>query len=176
MNPASEHAAVVVGALIAVLLQIALAPNIAIFSAMPNFLLAYVMVVAIARPHAPALTLAFVLGLVANLIGSGPVGSLAFLFVLMAFLASRAFLVLDNDTLFMPLALLAVSALLIELLYSAFLVGLAIDVSPLDAFVYRALPCALYDCVASLIMYPLVTRFVMAPPATPGSMESPRLR
>lgn len=176
MSSMSEHTAEIVGAVIVVLLQIIVAPNIALFSAMPNFLLAYAMVVAIVRPHAPALVLAFVLGLAANLFGSGPVGSLAFLFVLMTFLASRAFLVLDNDTLFMPLAVFAVSALLIELLYAAFLLGLGVDASALDAFVYRALPCALYDCVVGLIMYPLVVRFVVAPPAAPGSLESPRLR
>jgi len=30
----------------------------------------------------------------------------------------------------------------------------------LDAFVYRSLPCALYDCVLGLVMYPLCVRFM----------------
>lgn len=43
----SELLPVVVGAVAALLLQIVLAPNIAVFSAMPNFLVVYVLVVGV---------------------------------------------------------------------------------------------------------------------------------
>ena len=51
MGPERSNAVVAVGAVVAVLLQIVVAPNIALFSAQPNFLLAYVLVVAIVRPN-----------------------------------------------------------------------------------------------------------------------------
>ena len=99
MNLGREGVVIAVGAVVALLLQIVVAPNIALFSAQPNFLLAYVLVVAIARPLDAGSVLPFALGLVCDLLGSGPVGGYAFLFVIVSFIASRAFSVLGNDTL-----------------------------------------------------------------------------
>ena len=163
------------GAVIAVLLQVVVAPNIALASALPNFVLAYALVLAVVRPDRTGPVLAFVLGLVFDLLGSGPVGAMAFLLVLVTFLASRAFSVLDNDTLFMPLVILVVSTLVVE----AFLCGVPdgdgiLRRSPRRLSVPRALPCALYDCVVALVMFPLALRFLASrDPQQPGK---PRLR
>ena len=56
----------------------------------------------------------FVLGLVFDLVSGGPVGAMAFLLVLMTFLAARAFAVLDNDTLFMPLVIFVAATVLVD--------------------------------------------------------------
>ena len=174
MNLGREGIVIAVGAVVALLLQIVVAPNIALFSAQPNFLLAYVLVVAIARPLDAGSALPFALGLVCDLLGSGPVGGYAFLFVIVSFIASRAFSVLDNDTLFMPLVIFVAATVLVEALYAAFLLALGFDASALDVFLYRALPCALYDCVIGLVLYPLAARVLAgAAPAQPGT---PRLR
>lgn len=174
MNLGREGIVIAVGAVVALLLQIVVAPNIALFSAQPNFLLAYVLVVAIARPLDAGSALPFALGLVCDLLGSGPVGGYAFLFVIVSFIASRAFSVLDNDTLFMPLVILVVSTLVVELFYAVFLMGTGFSAGPLDVFLYRALPCALYDCVVALVMFPLALRFLASrDPQQPGK---PRLR
>ena len=169
MNVTRDGIAVAVGAVVAVLLQVVVAPNIALFGAMPNFVVAYALLVAIVRPMAAGPVMPFVLGLVFDLVSGGPVGAMAFLLVLMTFLAARAFAVLDNDTLFMPLAIFVACALL-----AAFLLALGFDASALDVFLYRALPCALYDCVIGLVLYPLAARVLAgAAPAQPGT---PRLR
>ena len=160
MDDARATAALAVGAVFAVLLQVMLAPNIAITQALPNFTAAYVLAVAVACPERAGSVLAFALGLAFDFMGAGPLGAMSFLLVLASFLASRAFSALDNDTLFIPLFVLAVSLLVVELAYGAFLVGTGSAASVLDAFVFRALPCTLYDCVAALAMYPLVVRFV----------------
>ncbi len=157
-----ESIMVLIGAAIACIAQIIIAPNIAIFSAMPNFILAYVLVVAIVRPRPSVYVLAFVLGLVYDLIGYGPVGLMAFLLVLAAFATSRAFVVLNNDTLFMPITIFVVAAFAVELLYGVFMLGFGVAASPVEALVYRALPCALYDCVFGLIFYPIALR-ILAP-------------
>lgn len=172
MNITRENIVVALGAVVAVLLQLALAPNIALFSAMPNFVVIYALLVAIVRPGSSGSVLPFVLGLVYDLLSGGPLGGMAFLLVLFSFLASRAFLVLDNDTLFMPLAVFSGAVLLIEMLYGGFLLALGFDASFMDMFLYRALPCALYDCVIGLILYPLASRVLAdAAPAQPGSMR-----
>ena len=54
------------------------------------------------------------------------------------------------------------------------LLALGFDAGALDVFLYRALPCALYDCVIGLVLYPLAARVLAgAAPAQPGT---PRLR
>lgn len=159
---------VLVGAVVAVLLQIVIAPNIAISGAMPNFLLIFTMIVAIACPREGGVVLPFVLGLLFDLMGGGPVGAMAFLMTLFSFLASRAFSVLDNENLFMPFVTLAVSMLVVELLYGVFLVWFGVDVPLSEAFLYRGLPCALYDAVVSLILYPLMSRFLASAPQQSG--------
>lgn len=174
MNVTRENIIVIVGAVVAVLLQIIVAPNIAIFSIMPNFIMAFVLVVAMVRPREEGPVLPFVLGLTADLLGGGPVGGMAFLFVLVSFLASRAFLLLDNDTLFMPLAFVVISSLVVEMLYAALLMALGLSVSPLDAFLLRGLPCALYDSVVGLVLYPILLPLLAG--ASQPQPGTPRLR
>lgn len=169
MDDTRSAVSIAVGAVVAVLLQLVLAPNIAVFGALPNFVLAYVLVMAVVRPDRTGPVLAFVLGLVFDLLGTGPVGAMAFLLTLASLLASRAFFSLDNDTLFIPVFILVVSFLVVELFYGAFLVGTG-SASVLEAFAYRAVPCALYDCAAALVTYPLVSRFV----ANPDNQKRPQ--
>ena len=166
MNLGREGIVIAVGAVVALLLQIVVAPNIALFSAQPNFLLAYVLVVAIARPLDAGSALPFALG---------PVGGYAFLFVIVSFIASRAFSVLDNDTLFMPVTIFVVATFAAEMLYGALLIGLGLSASPVDAFLYRALPCTLYDCVVGLVLYPIIAR-LLASGAQDRGPRTPRLR
>ena len=78
----------VVGAIAAFVLQIALAPAVALFSAQPNFLLAYALVVAIVIPTEAGPVLPFVMGLLYDLTGTGPVGGMALLLVIACFLAT----------------------------------------------------------------------------------------
>lgn len=163
--------ACVVGAVIAVVLQIVVAPNIALFGAMPNFLLCFAVVASIARAQSCGLAMPFVLGLLFDLLGGGPVGACALLLVVASFVASRAYLLLDNDTLFIPLALVVGSMFAVELLYGVLLMTCGLAVSPLEALVYRALPCAVYNCVFALVMYPIAMRFLA--PRAPQQPSSP---
>ena len=119
--------------------------------------------------------LPFALGLLFDLLGTGPVGGMALLFTLASLAASRAFAVLDNDTLFMPLAILVAASFAVEMLYGILLVALGSPVGLADAFFYRALPCALYDCVVALVLYPLVVRLVSGAAQDRGP-RTPRLR
>lgn len=157
-----------IGAVAAVLLQLVLAPNIAIFGAVPNFMLAFVLVLAIVRGEQAGCALPFVLGMLFDLIGGGPVGAMAFLLVLASFAVSRVFSVINNDTLFMPLTVLVVATLLVEAFYGVFLIWFGYDVSALRAFLYRGLPCALYDSVIGLLLYPLAMRFMSGQSQQPG--------
>ena len=96
------------GAVLVVLLQVLVAPHIALSSCVPNFLVAFAMVLSVTRRRAYGCVLPFVLGLLFDLMSGGPVGAMAFSLTLVSMFASRAFLVLDNDTLFMPVIIMAV--------------------------------------------------------------------
>lgn len=171
-----ESVPVLIGALIAVVAQIVLAPNIALFSAMPNFLVTYVLLIAMVRPGSGLYPLAFVLGLVSDLLGYGPVGAMPFLLLIASLAVSRAFAVMNNDTVFVPLVLFIVADFAVEMLYGGFLVGLGLAGSVGDAFLYRALPCALYESVCGLLLYPLAHRFLGQPSSASMDAVSPRLR
>lgn len=161
----------VIGAIVAVVLQIALAPNIALFGVVPNFIMAYALAVAVACPGQAGPVFFFVLGLLFDLFGSGPVGAMAFLLVAVCALARRAFLVLDNDTLFMPLFLVAACTFVIEIAYALIMLAFGISTGILEALAFRALPCAVYSGLIGLVFYPIAVRFLSQPiqqqPGTP---------
>lgn len=174
MEITRETVAGIVGAIVAVLLQIVVAPSIALFAAVPNFIAVFCVVRAVTCPARSGVVLPLVLGLAFDLIGGGPVGGMAFVLVLVTFLASRAYLVLNNDTLFMPAAILLVAIMLAETLYGLVVVACGAGVSFADAFLYRALPCMLYDCVIGLLFYPIATRVLTEKPL--GAPGTPVLR
>lgn len=158
MELSRENVMGVVGALVAVLLQVIVAPAITLFAAVPNFIAVYCVVRAVACPAQSGVLLPFVLGLLFDLIGGGPVGAMAFVLVLVTFFSSRLYEALNNDTLFMPAAILLVSIMLVETLYGLMAVATGAGVPFGEAFLYRALPCMLYDCVIALLFYPIAVR------------------
>lgn len=172
MTDGRERIALVVGAGIALALQLMLAPAMAIGPAQPNFIAVYCLAVAVARPAEAGAVLPFALGMAYDLIGGGPVGAMALVLVLVTVVASRAMGALNNDTLFMPLAILVASLLIAQVLYGALCLACGAGGSMADALVWRALPCALYDAVAGLIVYPLAARFLVGQPLQhPGSSQ-----
>ncbi len=156
----------IVGAVIVVVLQIVVAPYIAMGPAVPDFIVGYVVAVCLAR-STPAPILAFVLGMIDGLLGQGPLGAMAFLLLLAAFFVTRVYLAFNNDTLFMPLVFIGVAVLLIEVCYGLLMVGTSVSASVGDALIYRALPCALYDFVVSAITYVIALRIYGRPERSP---------
>ena len=116
MELSRETVAGVIGAVIAVLLQITVAPAITLFEAVPNFIVAFCIVRAVATPASSGSVMPLVLGLLFDLMGGGPVGGMAFVLVLVTFLASRLFMALNNDTLFMPVAIMLACIMLVEVM------------------------------------------------------------
>lgn len=154
-----DRIAIIVGAVLAVILQFALAPYIAIASAMPNFMLAFVLIVAVSRPHSFSAVLPFVLGLLYDLMTGGPVGAMAFSLTAFSYLTARLYALFENDTLFMPLAMLALGALLVELSYGVFLLMFGYNAGLFEALAYRTFPCFVYDLVVSVVLYLFTSRF-----------------
>ena len=178
MELTRENVAALIGAVVAVLLQIMVAPAIALFSAIPNFIVAFCVVRAVAAPctapYQAGSLIPLALGLVFDLVGGGPVGGMAFVLVLVTFFASRLFAALNNDTLFMPVTIILVSTMLVEVLYGLVVVACGAGVSFGEALLYRVLPCMLYDCVIGLLLYPIAIRVLVEKPL--GQPGTPVLR
>ena len=161
-----ENIFIIIGGVLVVLLQIILAPYIAIVYATPNFMLAYAVAVAVVRPNSTRMAvLAFCMGLLYNLLVGGPVGALAVALILTCMLAGRAMTMLDNGTSFMPLTILALAVLVTELLYG-FMMCLSTGISLGDAMLFRAAPCFIYDAVLGLVMYFIMKRLAAEPDGT----------
>ena len=142
-----EPVLLVVGAVVAVVLQIVLAPNLVILGAMPDLVLVYVGIAAMLLRRDSVLVMAFFAGLAMDLVGTSTVG------------------VCGNDTLGASFAISMGCFLLVEVLYAGFYI-LSVDVSVIEALGQRALPCALYDCAMALIVLPITTyMFAAAAPS-----------
>lgn len=145
---------------LAVVLQIVLAPAMTINAAMPNFIAVYVLCAALCNASSRPVMLAFVLGLIFDLIGSGPVGAMAFCLILATALASAVFRNMSNDSWLTAMIIIVVSCLIIELLYGIIMLLVGAGDGFGSALIHRILPCTLYDCVIAAFMYPIVSRLV----------------
>lgn len=156
----AERIFVMVGALAAIALQLFVAPYIAIASAVPNFVVAFAVVVAVCAPQSYGCLLPFVLGLVFDLIGGGPVGAMAFSLTLFTFLLARYVDHASNDSLFMSLAFIALGVLLVDLSYGVFLLLFGYNANLFEALAFRIAPCFAYDLVLSFLLCPFAKRFL----------------
>lgn len=169
-----ERIFIVVGSIVVVLLQLLVAPYIGVFFAVPNFLLAFAVALAVVRAQSFGCILPFVLGLVFDIVGGGPLGAMACALTVSCVLASRLFTHVDNDSLFMALAVVALGVLVAEVLYAVIMLLLGYPGSFGGVLVYRVVPCFLYDLVVSFVMYAVAVRF--GRPATAVRTELTILR
>lgn len=149
---------------VAVLLQIVVAPILTLFSIVPNFIVAFAMVLAILRPSDSTYLYMFVLGLVADLLAQTPVGLSSLLLLLAAFVLRHAFEVLDASTPVMPLISLGAGLLAFELLFAIVLLITGYNGSVVDLLLFRALPSALFAALIGALFYLVMRRFPMAQP------------
>ena len=147
-----------IGAVVAVVLQVMLAPNIAILGAQPNFILVYVITVAMIHQGDASTWFAFLLGFLYDMLTTQPIGVMAALLIVVTFVSSRVFNMLNNDTVWVPMIVAMFGSLVVEILYALVWVVVGGGAGMADALLLRALPCALYDCAMVLIVLPLGRR------------------
>jgi len=145
---ASEHMIVIVGSVAALVLQLFLAPYIALFSIVPNFLIAFAMAIAIIRSSSYGCVMPFVLGLAFDFISGAPLGAMALSLMVASVVASSCFTRFNND-----------SVIMAEVLYGFVIIATGYQASLSGAFLFRMLPCFLYDFALSLVLYCILRRF-----------------
>lgn len=154
-----QRATMVVGAVVAVLLQVLLAPHIAIGYGIPSFPVVLCIVAAIMNPRFYSCLLPFAMGLAFDLVSGGPLGAMAFSLTAFSMGAAWFYERVNNDTVFMAVVNLAIGLLLVELCYGIFLLFFGYGTNPFEAFALRILPCFLYDLVLAVALYLIINRF-----------------
>lgn len=154
-----ERIVIGVAAFVAVLLQVLLAPHIAIGYALPNFMVAICLVAAILRHEFSNPVLPFALGLIFDFASGGPVGAMALSLTITTTFGSWLYERVKNDTAFMAISVLALSVFVTELIYGVVFLLFGYPAGVLEAFVYRMLPCFAYDFVIALALYAFLSRF-----------------
>lgn len=155
----TDRIAAVVGAFVAFLLQVFLAPHIAIAGIVPNFMAAYCLAIAVARGRLAGLLLPFVVGLVFDLLSGGPVGAMAFSLTAVSAFGSWLVRRANNDTSFMGALVLALSVLVLEVIFGLFYLLFGYSAGFFEALAYRMLPCFLYDFLIALAVFMVGLRF-----------------
>ena len=149
----SDRIALPVTIVIALVLQVLVAPLFPIGSAVPSFLAPFVIVLAILRNPDSCYGYAFVVGLVADLLTSTPVGLTSLLLLLASALLGRLFEVLDKSTIVMPAIAIVITCLVMEVVKLVVLLLIGYQGSPLDFFLQACLPSAIANSVIGIVYY-----------------------
>jgi len=155
-----EHVIAIVGALLAVVLQVLVAPHMAVGAVVPNLVVVFTLQVAVVRSRTFGCLMPFIMGLCYDLLSGGALGSMAFSLTLFSVAAAWLFSAVDNDTLFMPIIVMVAGIFLVEFSYGVFMLILGYNAGLVEAFAYRIGPVFLYDSIIALITYPLARRLL----------------
>jgi rod shape-determining protein MreD len=153
-----------ISAVIVVLLQIIVAPVITIYSIVPNFIVAFIIVLSIVRREDTTYMYAFVLGILSDLFTQVPLGLTPLLMLLLSFALSRTFEVLDKSSFVMVLVSCAVALLIYELLVVIVMLVLGYNAGFFELLVARVLPAVVFNFILCAILY-LVARKLLAAPS-----------
>lgn len=148
-----------VSAAIIVLLQIVIAPLISIYSVVPNFIVSFVIVLSIVRREDTTYLYAFVLGLISDLLSTVPFGLTPLLLLLISFVLSRVFEVLDKSSFAMVIASCAVVLLLYQLIVLIVQLVLGYPAGFFELLVARALPATVFNLIICAILYFVARKF-----------------
>jgi rod shape-determining protein MreD len=161
----------VAGALVAFLLQLMVAPNIAILDAVPNFVLGFVILNAMRCGSVRSTLLGFLLGLLYDLIAQGPLGIMSFVGALVGYGAGSLGRDLVSQAWPVRALALLLAALVGELLHAALLALLGYDPDFLLSLGMRVVPGALYLGVFGLVTFLLMHLVEERGRKNPGALK-----
>ena len=162
--------------LVALLAQIIIAPNIRVASTVPDLVLIVVIIQAIRFPQAPATIFGFSLGLLFDLISSGPFGLMALILTLLSLVVSSLNKGTFTEHWVVELLLMVVASLFGELLYGVVTALVNPDLNFINSLFYIVLPTTLYDALLGLIILLIIrllgdrNRGSMRPGARPSHL------
>jgi rod shape-determining protein MreD len=148
----------VVGSLLTFILQVTVAPNIAILDVVPNFILGFVILNAMFSNTIRSSLTGFILGLLFDLTTQGPLGALSFVLAIVGYSVSSLNKELFSGSWQVQAFFLLGAAFFGELFYAVLLSVIGYDSDFLLSLGMRVLPGTLYDALFGLIVFPLMQR------------------
>lgn len=145
-----------------VVIQIVFAPILNIFSVVPSFIVAFVLVLSVLRRPDSTYIYAFVLGLIADLLSQTPVGLTSLLLLAITFVMSRVFEVLDDTTIAMPLIAFVAAIFAFELVFMIVLMITGYQGSFIELFLQRALPATVINAIIAALLFVIMRRLPLA--------------
>lgn len=148
-----------ISAVVVVLLQIIVAPLIAIYSVVPNFIVAFVIVLSIVRRADTTYLYAFVMGVISDLLSMVPFGLTPLLLLIISFALSRVFELLDKSSFAMVMVSCAVALLFYELVVVVVQLVLGYPAAFFDMIAARALPATVFNLILCALLYFVARKF-----------------
>lgn len=157
------------GALLgALVLQVMIAPHIAVFGISPNFLLLVVITLAFVEGPSKGAMAGFIAGLLFDLLSTGPVGAWALVMSVTGYLSGSLQENLFAEGWLAPVTVGIVAALTADLAYLVVVSVLGVGPAFWSAVGRLVLPQAVYNAVLVMLVYPWLARFLR----TDRSMKS----
>jgi rod shape-determining protein MreD len=148
--------------LVAAILQVSLAPHIAVFGVVPNFF--FLVVVTLAFIHGPVTggVSGFVGGLLFDLIGTSIVGPYALVLSVVGYATGMLSANLFAEGWLLPVTIVAVASLSAELANGIVLAVLGLGATFWRDLVTVMIPSAVYHTVLAVLAYPWLARILRA--------------
>lgn len=142
----------------AVTLQVAIAPQMAVFGVVPNFVFLVVVTLALVEGPVAGSVAGFAGGLLFDLLGASVVGPYALVFCIVGYLAGLLHANMFAEGWLLPVSVVFLASFGAELAYGVLMAILDVGLPFWSALVRIMLPGAVYNTVLAVLLYPLMTR------------------
>jgi len=157
VNKALPAAAALLGALV---LQVSLAPYLAIFGVVPNFLFLVVVTLALTEGPVAGGVSGLAAGLLFDLLGTGPVGPYALVLTVTGCLGGVLSANLFGGGWLLPVTVVAIASLATEVTYGVVLAVLGAGTGFWWSLLTIMLPAAAYHTALAVLVYPWLARLL----------------
>lgn len=168
-DPAKTRRETVIAGIVLAVLQLALVPNVGIGNGRANLALVFVAYVCLGGSAAKAPLIGFFAGLFYDLVGSGPIGLMALLLTVAAWVMASAGQSRVADDFVSALTFYVPVAGVVALIYAVVLMATGQVSSLVDAVIFRALPGFILDVISFAIFGAIISR-TQAPSSRLGGM------
>lgn len=141
-------------------LQVSIAPQIAVFGVVPNFLFLVVVTIALTQGPVAGGVSGFIGGLLLDLLNSGVVGPFALVLSSVGYVAGMLNANLFAEGWLLPVSVVAVASLATEISYGIVLAVLGTGPAFWNGLLTVMLPSAIYHTALAVIAYPLLARLL----------------
>jgi rod shape-determining protein MreD len=149
------------GALLAgIILQVALAPHLAVYGVVPNFIFLVVVIVALTQGPVAGGVTGLIGGLVFGLLGTGVVGPYGLVLSVAGYTAGMLSANLFAEGWLLPVTVAAVASLAAEFAYGIILAALGSAVPFWQSVITIILPGALYQTALAVLAFPWLARLL----------------